>query len=69
MTELAQFAISFPVDYCQSQQTRVSGCFNLQFACVDGGGCPSRIDNRNGVCDRFPDCNDASDEARCGIGE
>lgn len=40
-------------------------CFNLQFACGDGR-CPSRNNDRNGVCDGVFDCSDGSDEARCG---
>ena len=63
-------AISFPVDYCWGQTTtRVSGCFSVQFACVDGSRCPPLVNNRNGVCDGVQDCGDRSDEARCGLGE
>ena len=58
----------FPVDYCWGQTT-VSGCFSVQFACVDGSRCPPLVNNRNGVCDGVQDCRDRSDEARCGLGE
>ena len=47
----------------------MSGCFSVQFACVDGGRCPPLVNNRNGVCDGVLDCRDRSDEARCGLGE
>ena len=47
----------------------MSGCFSVQFACVDGSRCPPLVNNRNGVCDGVRDCRDRSDEARCGLGE